>query len=831
MRILLKLIIFVVIIAVVGLIALPFIVDPNDYKQEIADQVEKVTGRKLTLEGDIGLSVFPWVALELGSLSLSNAEGFEADSFAKADAAEIRIKLIPLFKKQLEMDTIMLDGLVLNLEKNNAGKTNWDDLVDDDESTESSREPDPKSSDSSTVEVADVKIAGIKLTNTSISWSDATTSESYRLENLNLIVDPLTPDEPVTIDIGFDFASPKSQTKAHIQLNTKVTLDLENQRYSLAELNFIARAEGTSLPFSQAEIALNGNIDADMVKQLVAIDGLSLVANASKDRQIIDAKLSAHISADLANQQTRIKGVELTAEVTDPALPGGKAVLNLTTDITGDLQQQNMALSALVIDIHDLLINGDIKASKLLTDNPSFSGHIDIKPFNLRQLADKLSIELPAMADDSTLKLVQVSTDFTGSSKQFNAKQLDVILDQSRLRGQLAVKNFVDPVINFKLALDEIDVDRYSPPVPIERTHANSPPLPKKQIQANAPATVKVATDADKLPLDMLRQINTKGTLDIGKLKISGTHSERIHLEIYAGNGLIKLHPMTANLYHGQYQGNIRMDARSDLLKLGIDENLKAVQAGPLLKDLTGDDMISGVANAKIKLNGKGDTVDQIKQTLTGSGRFSFTDGAVKGFNIAESIRIATATLKGETLPPSETPLQTDFSSLTGSFTASKGIIINRDLLVKSPLLRINGAGTIDLPKEGIEYGLKVSIVGTSKGQGGRNLSELEGLTIPVKITGSFDNPKPTVDLANLIRDQASQEVKDKVADKLKDELGDELGGLLGSALGTESNITPPPPEKETTDSTSESGEQRKPAKAPEEQLEDALKSRFKGLF
>ena len=77
MRTLVKLVLLVIIIAISGLISLPFIIDPNDYKQEISDQVEQFSGRKLTLEGDIGLSVFPWIALELGPLSLSNAKGLK----------------------------------------------------------------------------------------------------------------------------------------------------------------------------------------------------------------------------------------------------------------------------------------------------------------------------------------------------------------------------------------------------------------------------------------------------------------------------------------------------------------------------------------------------------------------------------------------------------------------------------------------------------------------------------------------------------------------------------------------------------------------------------
>src|SRR5690606_32474836 len=98
--------------------------------------------------------------------------------------------------------------------------------------------------------------------------------------------------------------------------------------------------------------------------------------------------------------------------------------------------------------------------------------------------------------------------------------------------------------------------------------------------------------------------------------------------------------------------------------------------------------------------------------------------------------------------------------------------------------LRVNGQGNASLPKETIDYGLRVSIVGTSKGQGGKELEELKGVTIPIKITGTFSEPKPSVDLAAIVKEQATGELKAKAEEKLKEELGDDLGGLLGGALG-----------------------------------------------
>ncbi|MBL1320365.1 MAG: AsmA family protein [Methylophaga sp.] len=739
MRTLIKIIIFLIILVVAGLIALPFFFDPNDYKEEISDTIEKATGRTLTLNGDIELSVFPWIAIELGPLSLSNAKGFKAEQFVKVENTEVRIKLMPLLKKQLVMDTVVLDGLTLNLEKNKAGKTNWDDLAGEDKASEEK----PSDSDSNKPALSSINIDGIKLTNANIIWTDASTSQQYKINNFNLTTGALTPGKPSAVDMDFDLTSINPQVKAHISLDSEVMLDLAKQLYTLTGLNFTINAEGETLPFPKTDIVLTG-------------------------------------------------------------------------DVVANMEQQTVAISQLAIQIQDLLINGDVKASKISSDTPDISGNFTVNPFNLRQLANKLAIELPVMADSSTLELVKLTTRFTASNKRFNAQNLEVTLDQTKLTGQLGVSNFADPAITFKLVLDEIDLDRYLPPAGAKTATADT--------KSAAPAK----SSDDKLPLEALRGLNAKGTFDIGKLKISGTHSEKIHLQINANKGLIKLAPLSANMYQGQYKGNVSLDARGKTLKIVLNESLKGVQVGPLLKDLNGSDKLSGAVNAQAKLTGNGATIDQIKATLSGNGNFSFTDGSVKGVNIAESIRKAKAALGGKKVTSNE-PVKTDFSSLTGSFVAKNGVINNQDLFVKSPLLRIDGAGKIDLPKEGIDYGLKVSIVSSASGQGGEDLADLKGLTIPIKITGSFDNPKPSVDLASLFKDKAKEEIKAKMVDKLKDKLGDNLGGLLGGVLGSEKSE--PAPTEAADGQTIEEAKPEEPTKSVEDQAKDALKDKFKGLF
>src|ERR1700738_2068095 len=108
-----------------ALLAVRLFVDPNDYKPRTAAAVKNATGRELKLEGAIKLSVFPWIALELGPASLGNPPGFSDEPFVSFQHASVRVKLLPLLSKRLEVGRVAVDGLDLKLLKNAEGKGNW----------------------------------------------------------------------------------------------------------------------------------------------------------------------------------------------------------------------------------------------------------------------------------------------------------------------------------------------------------------------------------------------------------------------------------------------------------------------------------------------------------------------------------------------------------------------------------------------------------------------------------------------------------------------------------------------------------------------------------
>ena len=132
MRTLLRLFKFIFIllfIAFIAVLALAVTFDANNYKPQIIEQVEKATGRDMQIDGDIDLSIFPWIGLKVEAVTLGNAAGFKAAKFARIEQLDVKVNLLPLLKKEVRINTIRLHGLDVALEVDEAQANNWSDLA------------------------------------------------------------------------------------------------------------------------------------------------------------------------------------------------------------------------------------------------------------------------------------------------------------------------------------------------------------------------------------------------------------------------------------------------------------------------------------------------------------------------------------------------------------------------------------------------------------------------------------------------------------------------------------------------------------------------------
>ena len=103
---------------------------------------------------------------------------------------------------------------------------------------------------------------------------------------------------------------------------------------------------------------------------------------------------------------------------------------------------------------------------------------------------------------------------------------------------------------------------------------------------------------------------------------------------------------------------------------------------------------------------------------------------------------------------------------------------------MKSPLLRVEGNGDVNIGEDSINYLMKASIVGSLKGQGGRDVDDLKGLTVPVRISGPLAAPSYKLDFAAMATESVKQSVKEQLQKQLQGGSGDagkKDGGSGGS--------------------------------------------------
>ncbi len=278
-----------------AVVILMTVVDPNDYKPQIVEAAQKQLGRELVIEQDIQLSVFPWLGLDIGGVRLGNAPGFEAEWFAEVERLGVKAKLLPLLSKQIEVDTLILRGLRLNLEKNAQGKTNWEDLAGAADAPATEQEA-PAASDSAPA----LQVQGIQIEDARIVWDDRQAGQQYTLDGVRLVTGSLTPGAEVPIEAAVSFTSEQPAMRLDAKLDATLSSDPELKVFEVAGLVLQLDASGEGLPEGGAELRLETDLVADTAADTLVLKPLAVSGPALS-----------------ASGQVAVKGLQ-----TDPAATG-----------------------------------------------------------------------------------------------------------------------------------------------------------------------------------------------------------------------------------------------------------------------------------------------------------------------------------------------------------------------------------------------------------------------------------------------------------------------------------------------------------------------------
>lgn len=370
LKVLLYLLGTLIALVIVAAVAVKLFVDPNDYKDEIQQLVKDKTGRDLRLEGDISLSLFPWIGVETGPAELANAQGFGPEPFARMEHAGIKVKLWPLVHKEVVVDTIILQGANVHLARNAKGVTNWQDLVPEGQSE----------SESAGGGIAGLVISGVQLRDSTISWDDASTDTHYTASGIDLTTSQVSLDQPFDVDLSLDLKSANTGLDARVTMHARPTVNLKSMSARLDDFQF----------------ALNGRKGQGDAAMPLAI------------------RANADAAADLAAGTAELRDLELQAW--NVKARGGARVNHLTTaprytatlkvaefsprklieQLTGSDPETSDA-SVLAKAAADLDVEGDANAldatlSNAYLDDTKINGQLGIKPLAAMAMRLKLNV-------------------------------------------------------------------------------------------------------------------------------------------------------------------------------------------------------------------------------------------------------------------------------------------------------------------------------------------------------------------------------------------------------------------------------------------------------
>ncbi|HYD75989.1 AsmA family protein [Ramlibacter sp.] len=737
--------------------------DADWTRRRIEQAVLDRTQRTLRIEGDFSLAFYPSIGLKLGKARLSEPASPQ-QAFASVEGAHVSVQLIPLLSRRVVVDRVELDGVRARIVRRKDGSFNFDDLAGRGGGQPGATSaPAPAAQD----EPIALDIAGVRIARSAAVLVDEKAGRNIELADVNLRTGRLSQAAASgPLEVAFRATAGQPRLAAAIQLAGNYRYDTAQARYALSSLDL--DVQGDVLGWQQVRAAVDaGEASFDgaqgiAVKSLVATLAGRLGQDALQAKFEVPQLAAANGGSSAANATGSIK------------LAGPQRQLDASANLSG------VQGSAMQWDVGNLGVQWKLQQGPLASSG-QLAGSVQAQLEPQRLVLSKVTGDLQLAHPQLPMKQVQLPLQASARldwGRSQASGEWSTRLDDSHIQGRFELARFSPLAAVVDLKADRLDVDRYFPPSSGAAAKAGATSAP-----ASAPAAAKApggaSGEGDRIDLSFLRGLDLRGTAQVGDLKARNLKLNAVAAKFQVDQGRMEVNPLSARLYGGSLAGSLA--AQADGNRVAVRQTLDNVAIGPLIRDFAQSDVLEGRGRLVLDVGTAGPTAQAMRQALNGTARVSLRDGAVKGINLAKSLRQAKAMLKaGGQETTGDRTEKTDFSELTASFRITNGVARSDDLDAKSPFLRAGGSGTIDLVHERLDYLAKVTVVGTSKGQDGREFEDLRGLTIPLRVAGSFEDPSFQLDWGGLAAGLAKQQVQERVEEKVKERLGERLGKPLG---------------------------------------------------
>ncbi len=649
-----KFILVFVVVALIALLAFVVTFDANNYKPQIIEQVENATGRDFKIDGEINLSVFPWVGLKVENVSLGNEKGFKAKQFAAIKQLDVKVNVLPLLKKEVKINIIRLHGLEVSLEVAKDKTNNWSSIAqaktpDDDSVTKTETTEAPVEAavedQAAGLPLESLQIEGFEFIDAVIRYDDQSSGTVATVSELNLTTSAITFDQPIDVEFGARVENNQPAIDTRLSLTTQLSFNKELTKFDLADFVFTIYAKANEFIKQDEQVEIKSNINVLMDDQRVNIKQLQISALGTTT--LADVTVAQFLTTPLINGNIEIQSFN-AREVAK------RAGVNLPEMAKAD------ALNKVALKTKIKLIGEKLQADdfNLSLDGSTLSGWLHVLNISKQQL------------------------------------RYELVFDR------LNINDYLPPV-------EEVSAT--------EKTKALAEKPPVDDAASTEAATT--GDEKIELPLELMRQLDVQGDFRITSLTAKEYQIKQLLMSLKAKEGLITVKPLSMQVLQGQVAVSANVNARQAVPAYGLKLDVNQIQAGPVvnpfLDGLMGDKPLSmkGAVDVAMDVKTSGESLNQLKQAAKGQIVLDMKETEVNGFDPEYYMRSAIADYvhsKGfalsKTIMGQYSPREvTVFDKIHSTVNVASGIASTDDFLMDSKRVQIQAKGYADIVKSTLD--------------------------------------------------------------------------------------------------------------------------------
>ena len=716
--------------------ALTHLFDPNDYKEEIRQIARDKAHIELTLNGDIGWSLFPWLGLELHEASVATLAN-PTQPFADLQMLGLSVRVMPLLRREVQMSDVRVEGLNLRLNRDKNGHGNWEDIGKAPATTTASAPtPAPTEQPSTPASTTPEKpaqptrldIDSLTVNNARVEYTDEQTGKQFTAESIQLSTGAVHDSTNIPVTLTAFLSSNQPAVRVRTEVTGELRFERALQRYKFEDLKLSGEVTGDPLQGKTLNFAAQGQLFLDKAANVAEWTGIKLSLNqlrALGELKVNDLDKTPQLNGGLSIAQFDLaKFVDSVGQKLPAMAEGSLSKVELVSRVAG---------TPTSVEFNNI---------NLKVDDSSFSGRIAVEDF---------------------------------------AKQ--------SLRAQLKADTFnVDRYLPPKSA--EADSSKAAREAEVSSTEASAmagagtTPLP------NAPT--QGAWSNDRLfPVERLGKLDLDADLTFGQLTLDKLPIQNAALKATGLGGLLTLENLRGDLYNGSFEAKGTLDVRQPTPQLNLQTRINRVPAEKIIESQGKAAPVKGLVTLNSAVTASGNSQKALIESLNGNAGFVINDGVLLNANLEQQLCKGIATLNRKALSGEPRGKDTPFQQLNGNLTFHNGVASNPDLKVRIPGMTVNGNGDIDLRVLGMDYRVGIIVEGDKSDmpdpacQVNERYVDIEW---PLRCRGPLELGAKACRLdsegmgkvaAKLAGDRLEDKIDEKLGDKVSPEVKNALKGLF----------------------------------------------------